>query len=264
MKRSALFGAAMLLASSTQAFAHEPYLLPNFFDATNRPHVTVEGSFTEKFFNSDIQMKSDDYHAIDPDGAKVALTPLYLKDVTLIEVPTAKAGTYRITTGLRAGRIAKARIGTDDQGKETWIFLDPSSPPPQGVKAFDMQSMSISDVYVSKGKPNDIALKPDAKGLQFIPITHPSSIFVDQDAVFELRFNAKPEKNQTILLHQGDEKYADTATVKEIVTDARGRVTLRLPHAGPYTMVSRHRVAPTKADAVGRSYTASITFEADK
>ncbi len=101
-----LAASALLLSGSARA--HSPYLMPNVFDVTQRDHVTVMGSFTEEFFAPDVAMKADDYHVIAPDGTKVALKPVYTRDLAIVEAETKAAGTYRISTGIRAGRTAKA------------------------------------------------------------------------------------------------------------------------------------------------------------
>jgi len=65
---------------ATVAVAHSPFLLPNHFDLGKRDHVSVQASFTEKFFVPDVVMKADDYHVVMPDGARVPIAPVYTKD----------------------------------------------------------------------------------------------------------------------------------------------------------------------------------------
>src|SRR5262245_44458590 len=109
LRASVLASAALFcLGASLAVQSHSPYLLPNAFDLVDRKHVTVEASFTETFFVPDVAMKADDYHVIAPDGGKRSLTPVYTQDLAILEAPTPEPGTYRISTGQRAGRTAKA------------------------------------------------------------------------------------------------------------------------------------------------------------
>ncbi len=244
---------AALAASAAQA--HSPYLLPNTFDATDRDHITVQGSFTEHFFSPVVVMKADDYHAIGPDGARTPVSPTYLRDLAVFELPTPANGTYRITTGTRAGRVAKAHLV-----KGEWIFLNPEEPIPAGVNAVDMQSITRAEVYVSRGAPNAAALAPIGKGIEFHAITHPSSLFIGQPATFEVLLNGKPLPGQVIELHKGDEVYAGAEKGTTVTADKAGRFSLTVATAGVYQAMTRHRVDAAPG-APAQSLTYALTFD---
>lgn len=244
----------MLLAGT--AAAHEPYLLPNLFDATKRDHVTVEASFTEELFTPDIVMKSDDWQVIGPDGAKTALTPAYFKDLAILEVPTPLDGAYRISTGLRTGRVARAA-----QVKGEWVFLEAGKPAPEGATPVDMQSITVAETYVTRGKPSDAALKPRGTGLEIHAITHPASIAAGQDAVFELLIDGKPLAGQQVELAAGDKRYGAPA-LTTARSDADGRFTFKPPKVGVYHAMTRYRIGPAAAGQPHRSLTYALTFEA--
>lgn len=258
MRRSLL--SAVLLAGlglAGAAQAHSPYLLPSAFDVTDRKLVTVQGSFTESFFSPEVVMKSDAWAVIGPDGARKPLTATNLRELALVEVPTEAAGTYRVTTGQRTGRTAKAVLV-----KGEWEFLEDPSKAPAGARPVDMQSLTLADVYVTRGAPNAAALAPIGKGLEFVAVTHPSSIFTGQDAKFVVLFDGKPVKGQAVTLHAGDDRYAETKTPPvQLVSDDQGRFTVKVERSGVYQIQARHRVAPTPQDAVGHSYTYALTFE---
>jgi hypothetical protein len=112
-----------------------------------------------------------------------------------------------------------------------------------------MQSLTMADVYVTRGAPNDAALAPIGKGLEFVAVTHPSSIFTGQDAKFVVLFDGKPVKGQEITLHAADDRYADTkAPPKTVTSDAKGRFAVKVDRSGVYQIQSRYRVAPTPTD----------------
>jgi uncharacterized GH25 family protein len=257
--RAGLLGGALLLALAAPmipgaAQAHSPYLLPTVFDASDRKIVTVQGAFTESFFTPEVVMKSDAYAVIGPDGVRVALTPVYTRELALVEAVTEKPGTYRITTGLRGGRTAKAALV-----KGEWQFFEGEKAP---VDAIDMQSLTMADVYVTRGAPNDAALAPIGKGLEFHAVTHPSKIVTGQDAVFEVLFDGKPLANQEITFQGADDRYADTkAAPKTVKSDAKGRFAVKVDKSGIYQVQSRYRVAPAAAGQPGQSFTYALTFE---
>ena len=252
--RAGLMGGALFLGlagalAPWAAQAHSPYLLPTVFDASDRKIVTVTGSFTESFFTPEVVMKSDAYAVIGPDGVRVPLTQTYLREVALVEATVEKPGTYRITTGQRGGRTAKAALVNGE-----WKFFEGEKAP---ADAIDMQSLTMADVYVTRGAPSDAALAPIGKGLEFKAITHPSKIVTGQDAVFEVLFDGKPLANQAITLQGADDRYADTkAAARTVTSDAKGN-----PTGGGDKVKARHRVAPAAAGQPGQSFTYALTFE---
>lgn len=248
--------AALLVSGAAQA--HSPYLLPNAFDATSRDHVTVQASFTEDVFTPDIAMKSDDFHAIGPDGAKVALTPTYLRDLTVLEAATPANGTWRITSGQRVGRMSKVVLV-----KGEWVFLEPDKPVPAGAKPLDMQSLTVAETYVSRGAPNATALAARGKGLEFHALTHPNEIVAGEAASFEVLLDGKPLPAQTISIHSGGVAYLENAKPVEVITDAAGKFAVKVDRPGVYLAMTRHRVAPADGKP-GQSLTYALTFEAGK
>ena len=253
--RAGLLGGALLLSLVTSAAqAHSPYLLPSVFDASDRKIVTVQGAFTESFFTPEVVMKSDAYAVVGPDGVRTPLTPTYMRELALVEATVDKPGTYRITTGQRGGRTAKAALVNGE-----WKFFEGEKAP---ADAIDMRSMTMAEVYVTRGAPNDTALAPLGQGLEFKAITHPSKIVTGQDALFEVLFDGKPLANQAIAVQCADDRYADTkAAAMIVISDAKGRFAVKAAKSGVYQIQTRHRVAPAAAGQPGQSFTYALTFE---
>ena len=110
MRRTALsaglFGS---LALAGMAQAHTPYLSPNTF-APSRAYVTVQAGVADSYyFISDFPIRGEgDFWATGPSGTPVKAENLaVLKEYAAFDVATPTAGTYRISTGERAGRQAK-------------------------------------------------------------------------------------------------------------------------------------------------------------
>ncbi|WP_157995440.1 DUF4198 domain-containing protein [Peristeroidobacter soli] len=247
---------AVLLGAGT-AQAHSPFLLPNLFDLGKRDHVTVQGSFTEEFFSPDVVMKSDDYHVVTPAGAKVQLTPVYTRDLAIVEADTKEAGTYRISTGKRGGRMAKAAWVNGD-----WKFLGPKEEAPAGARIYDVTSITMAEVYVTQGKPNDQALAARNTGLEYRALSHPSSAFVGQDVKFEVLFDGKPLANHAVSVYGAKALSADQKPFAEVTTDKDGRFSFKPSAPGAYLAMSRHRPTPAKDSQQGVSYTYSVVLEA--
>lgn len=245
------------LSMAGAAHAHMPYLLPNLFDVGKRDHVTVQGSFTEEFFEPDVVMKSEDYHVVAPDGSKQVLQPVYSKDLAIVEAATPAVGTYRISTGVRAGRVAKAAWVDGD-----WKFLGREEAPPPGSKSYDVSSVTIAEVYVTRGKPDEVALAPRNAGFEFRAVSHPNASFVGEDVRFTVLFDGKPLANQAVSVYRDQARYTDKKILAEVVTDSAGRFSVKPDRPGVYVAMARHRPVPAADSAKGVSYTYSVVFEA--
>ncbi|MET0533389.1 MAG: DUF4198 domain-containing protein [Steroidobacter sp.] len=255
--RSAVLCSATLFIFIGSAQAHSPFLLPNVFDLDKRDHVTVLGSFTEEFFAPDVVMKSDDYHVVEPDGARRPLTPVYTRDVAIIEPETKEQGTYRISTGRRTGRTAKAAWVQGD-----WKFLAPSEVAPAGSRVYDVTSITVAETYVTRGKPSQTALAPRNSGLEFRAITHPNAVFASSPATFQLLFDGKPVASQVVSVYAGDARYSDQKAPIEVKTDATGQFAIKLDRNGVFVAMTRYRPEPAVDGKDGVSYTYSLVFEA--
>lgn len=253
--RIAMAAAVLALAMVGPAGAHVPYLLPNYFDLSGRDHVTVEASFTEHFFTSDVVMKSDSFHLVGPTGAATPLTATYFKDVAVLEASTPADGTWRISSGERVGRTAKAAFV-----KDHWVFIEPGKPAPGGATPVDMQSLTKAEVYVSRGKPSDAALAPTKSGIEFHPLTHPNKIFAGQPAKFEVLFDGKPLAGQPIELHAAGEGDDDSGKGATLTSGPDGSFVIKAAKPGVYLAMTRYRVQPM-GDKPARSFTYALTFD---
>jgi uncharacterized GH25 family protein len=247
---------AFLLSTPLIASAHSPYLLPNAFALSDRDHVTVQASLTEEFFVPDVVMKSDDFHVVNPDGSRVAVAPVYTKDVAILEVATPTSGTYRISSGTRAGRTSRMVLVDGD-----WKSLRGTDAAPAGAKVYEVKSFTNAEVFVTRGEPSTTVLAPRKTGMEFRPLTHPGKLVPGGAAQFEVLFNGQPLRNHPVKVHTQDERYAGKAKDTEVRTDAAGHFTVKLAHAGTYLATTRHRTVTDDEKSLAESHTYSLTFE---
>lgn len=256
--RTRLLAGVVALAAPTAALAHMPFLLPNTFDAGQRDHVTVQGGFAEDAFVTEVVMKSDAFHVRGPSGSTPITSPTYFRDLTVFEAPIAAPGTYRISSGERFGR--KGKMYKDDKGHWT---ISEAERAPAGAVFVDVQSMTLAEVYVSRGAPSDDVLAPTGKNLELKPVTHPNKIFAGAPAKFQLLFEGKPVRGANVELFRAAGIYDGKKKAGEVTTDAGGAFSLTPPDAGTYLALIRHRTeAPAGAETPYRSYSYTLTFEA--
>jgi uncharacterized GH25 family protein len=243
---------ASLALLTLPAVAHSPYLLPNNFDLGKRDHVSVQASLTEEFFVPDVVMKGTAWHVILPDGQSVALTPVYTRDLAVLDVETTQEGTYRISSGARAGRISRAvRNGAE------WKAVREGDTPSQNAPVYEMKSIARAEVYVSRGAHSDGALAPTGKGLEFAMLTHPGKLLAGGDARLRVLFDGKPVAAASLALQRGGAADAPLT----FTSDADGVVKLPLAAAGKYHAQLRHRVIVSEAERRAESHTYALTLE---
>lgn len=260
LKRAAIAAAGLSLAVAAAASAHMPYLLPTLFDIGKGDHVTVSASFAEDAFVPEIAMRDAPFHLIRPDGTRGEIGPVtYLRDLAIFEADTKADGTYRLTSGQRAGR--KSTMYRDG---DKWVVQGESEDPiPAGATLVPVQSMTLADAYVTRGAQNDAALKPFGAFLEIQAITHPNAISAGGEAKFVLLFDGKPLANTDITLFRAAGVYDGKKVAAQTKSDAQGRFTLKPEDAGIYLILVRHRAeAPAGSPTPWRSYTYTLAFDA--
>lgn len=238
------------------ASAHSPYLLPNRFDVTKRDHVSVQASFTEAFLIPDVVMKADDYHAMLPDGTKAALAPVYTKDLAVIDVTTTLEGTYRLSTGIRAGRTGKAALINDE-----WKFFDEREGAPAGGRVYEIKSVTCAEAYVSRGTPTEKVLAPGNRGFEFQMLTHPNRLIAGSGIKVRVLFDGKPMPAQVISVQRASVEEGAKPAPVETRTGADGIANLTLAEPGLYHAMARYRFALPSGEAKAESHTYAITLE---
>jgi uncharacterized GH25 family protein len=261
MTRYRFHSAALLatLAWATTGQAHMPYVLPTLFDLGKGDHVTVEAAFAEDAFLPEVAMRDAPFHLVGPDGQDVPTGPVtHLRDLSVFEAATLADGTYRVTSGQRAGRKGKMfRQG------DRWEMRTETGTPPANVEQVEVQSMTLADAYVTRGKPTNAALKPLGAGLEIQAITHPNGIVAGSDARFAILFDGKPLANADVTLFRSAGLYDGRKVVAQVKSAADGGFRLTPQDAGTYLILVRHRgAAPAGAQTPYRSYTYTLTFDA--
>lgn len=249
----------LTMAIAPAAQAHMPYVLPTVFDVGKGDHVTAQSAFAEELFVPEVPMRDAPFHLVAPDGAELPAQPvMHMRDLTMLEAALPAEGTYRLTTGQRAGRKGKMfRQGG------AWSMRGEGGEAPAGVTQVDVQSMTLAEAYVTRGQPSDGALKPKGVGLEIAARTHPSSITAGGDAQFTLLFDGKPLPATDVTVYRSAGLYDGRKIAAQVKSGQDGGFTLKPEDAGTYLVLVRHRgTAPAGSETPYRSYTYTLTFDA--
>jgi len=253
MKLKFIAAAALLAASTGPAAAYTSFVLPN--DFSPEQEVTVQASYASSFFTPQIALGSD-FTLIYPDGARGTFNRIEVQPTaTTLRTDMPRHGTYRITTGDQLGPVTTL-VGVDGQ----WRQLAAGETPPEGAETTTLQTVTLSESYISRGAPSRGAVDQTIGALALRPVTHPNQVLAANGFEVELRFNDQPFPNMPLVVYQAGDPDTDLETY--FVTNEQGRATVTFPSAGNYVVAVRHRApAPADSGAAVRSYTTTLTLE---
>lgn len=291
MRRAARWAALAVVLAATQASAgHMPYLEPKTF-GPRRDVVTVEAAMAEEatLFVPDFAIRgSGDYAVTDPSGATKKIEGVTtLKELAIFEAPTPTEGTYRITSGERAGRSGKL-VKIDGVWRNVRPVGGPLRPPeagggakppegaappangpidedkiPVGAEVMATQSYLKADVYVSRGAPTAAALKPTGQGLEIAPVTHPDEAFAGEVFRFRLLIDGQPLANAPFTVSKAREGYEPQRFTAGGAAGADGGAQITLAKPGIYVIQVQNpvRVEGQPPIPAAKSLTTTLTFE---
>jgi uncharacterized GH25 family protein len=94
------------------------------------------------------------------------------------------------------------------------------------------------ETFVTNGDASKEVFKPTGKGLELVPVTHPTELRAGEKATFRFLLDGKPAANQGVSLIPGGVKYRGTLGEIRKTTDANGELSFVLPAAGAYMVSS--------------------------
>lgn len=253
--------AALLIASlAPAALADTSFLMPNVFRISDKAVVTAQASFTEDFPRARVAVQSSAWMIVKPDGSKTTFRRIEaFEQLTILEAELGDQGTYRLSTGERLGRLGQQILVGDK-----WTPLEPGATPPAGAQTRASQTVTIADVYISRGKGTRTVVDTPASRLELRPITHPNEASIDAPFKLRVLLDGKPVTNQDVHIQREGGAYKTPRYDRVVKTDAKGEVSLTLDRAGPYLLMTRMSAdAPAGAQTPIRSYTTSLTIEVD-
>jgi uncharacterized GH25 family protein len=254
MKKYVL-AAALLALTAAPAAAYTSYLKPTTYWPEG-DEVSIEGSFASQFFTPQIAVPAE-VGGINPDGSATVFDNIAVQGTsTVVEADLPTAGTYRISTGEQFGNVTTL-VGVDGQ----WRPLGQNEAPPPGAQTTTLQTVTLADVYVTRGAASrEVVDQPNGR-LSIRPITHPNQVLAAQGFQVEVLFDGAPMANTAVVLYGAGDP--DTDLDRYVVTDAAGRATFTFDAPGHYVIAARHRAnMPAGGAAQIGSYTTTLTFEA--
>ena len=234
----ALVAALALVAGHPAQAAPRAWLLPSdtAFSGGGDDWLTVDAAISTDLFYPDHPAQPWNPVVFGPDGTTVAVENKASGKLRMVfDLHLTQRGTYKISivnNGLSGSYAINGERRMLPRGttEETLAQLLPEG-------ASDVQSAPTNlriETFVTAGEPTTTVFTTTGKGLEMLPITHPSDLAVGEPATFRYLLDGKPAANLPVSAIPGGVRYRADLKEMSATTDAQGKVTLTWPEPGMY------------------------------
>ena len=227
---------ALALTLPLAAQAHKMWMVPSATNVSGvDAWVTVDAAVSNDLFYPDhMPVALDRVIVTTPDGQTAkpenGITGQYR---SVFDVHLTEKGTYRIAA-INGGLFASYELNGE---KKRWRgdAASLAREIPAGAKNLDVaESINRVETFVSNGKPGGVALRPEGKGLELVPVTQFTDLMTGEPATFQLLLDGKPAAGLKVTAIPGETRYRNAQEAIDSTTDKDGKFSLQWPHAGMY------------------------------
>lgn len=243
MKFKKLFIGVTSLLLATQVSAHNRWILPSHFNLSNDKSawVMVDITASNETFNVDKSMGAEQMKIISPDGQSISPSSSYRGHrKSVVDIHLEESGTYQLKMGGEASYWTGYKI--NGQEEEQWLRnvnkIDRKKKLPAG--AYDAHTIESSGsilTYITLNSPSEKFATLN-KGLEFIPLTHPSDVAQDEEAKFKFIYNGEAQSNVKVEIIREGVRYRNNPESLKLTTDTKGVINFTLKKAGRYLLMA--------------------------
>lgn len=254
---------APLFALSVQA--HRQWILPSTSVLSGSDlWIGVDAAISnDLFFANHVAMPPESIEVIAPDGALLEKQFVQRGKIrTTFELNLQQQGTYHIR---RKGSTLFARWQEGEENKRWRGSLEELKAEgiadKAGVEVFRNSSRIETSVVVGPAKID--AFELESEGLELMPQTHPSDLFVGEPVRWRFFLDGEPVSSLELTFVRGNDRFRNQVEAIRAVTDADGWIEVQFPKAGRYWMEGALRLDATQIEGIAmkRNYTYVRTFE---
>jgi uncharacterized GH25 family protein len=232
MKTRLALAALPFLALAAPADAHRQWLLPSATSMSGSGDwVTVDAAVSNDVFYFEHQpMRLNNIVITAPDGTTVApANPSTGRYRSTFDVELKQPGTWRIANvnqGVNAswtegGEVKRWRGSADEAAKNI---------PANAADLRVTENAGRVETFVTEKAPTPI--KPIGKGLEMVPVTHPSDLVNGEAATFQMMLDGKPAAGLDVEVIPGGVRHRDKLNDIKAKTGADGKFTVKWTQAG--------------------------------
>ncbi|RYY28374.1 MAG: DUF4198 domain-containing protein [Sphingomonadales bacterium] len=247
--------AAMAMVAAPAAYAHRMWLLSSSTNLSGTDNwVTIDGAVSNELFFFDHQPLRAVPTVTQPDGTEGKVENHAVgKFRATFDVHLTQQGTYRI------GVVNETLFGsyklngeTKNLPRGTTKATLAAAIPAGATDVVTTESLARNEIYVTQGAPTTTIFKPTGRGLELVPVTHPTDLVAGEESTFQFLLDGKPAADVYVTAIPGGIRYRDNLNDQHLKTDAQGKVTITYPDPGMYWLtVTPDRPREEGAGAAG-------------
>lgn len=273
MKRFKLTLAAVALAAALAPLsvqAHRGWLVPNVAEVEGKePVVTIKAAISEDLFVADHRpLALDALSVTAPDGKPLKPEKLHGGlQFAAADLKLAQPGTYKVALVSESAMASYKLKGEARRWRGSPEALGKEIP----ADAEELQvttTLGRMETYVTANEPSSGVLKPAGRGLELLPLDHPTGLIAGQKTRFRALLDGKPLAGLTVGVVPGGVRYRGVLKEFAVTSDAKGEFTVNWPLAEMYWLNTSYPPrAPAPAEGQPRPapakerFTYSATFE---
>ncbi|MBO9543711.1 DUF4198 domain-containing protein [Caulobacter sp.] len=243
----AVAAVGVALALPMTASAHRGWMVPSFTNLSGEgAWATIDAAVSNELFHPDHRpMRLDGVQVLAPDGTPDKIQNSVTGQLrSVFDVQLSKPGTYKIFTATNSvmasytegGVVKRFRGSAEDFAKQV----------PAGAADLKVIKMaSRNETFVTRDKPNTDALKPTGKGLELVPVTHPTDVVATEAATFKFVLDGKPAADLEVTFAPGGHRWRANPGEIKLKTGRDGAVKFTLPEPGMYWVNATVRTGET-------------------
>ncbi|MEI9851315.1 MAG: DUF4198 domain-containing protein [Sphingomonas sp.] len=237
--RTPFAAAVALVAIATPqiaAAAPRPWLLPSetMFAGSGDEWLTVDAAISTDLYYFDHPAQAWQPVVFAPDGTQGGVENLAKARQRLtFDVHITQRGTYRLSV------FTESVMGSYMLDGERKMLPRGTTPatlaeaiPAGATEVWSAVNSSRIETFATAGEPTTTVFKPVGKGIEIVPVTHPTDLSTGEAAVFQFLLDGRPAAGLTVSAVNGGVRYRDGLTQLSLTTDADGKVTIKWPEAG--------------------------------
>lgn len=230
--------ATLIAATGSPALAHRQWMLPSQTSFSGDDvWVTVDAAVSNDLFYFEHRPGNiESVKAWAPDGTEVPLEHKASGQYrSTFDVHLTKKGTYRIGSANDMlmgsydlnGKTERLPRGTT---KDTLAQAIPAG----ATNVRTSESSNRNELFVTVGEPTTTVFKPSGRGIELVPVTHPTDLVAGEAATFQFLLDGKPAANLPVTVIPGGIRYRDSLNQIDAKTGTDGKVTVTWPTPGMY------------------------------
>lgn len=253
---------AAALALPVAAEAHRMWLLPSVTVlGGNDAWVTVDGAVSNDLFTPEFPLSFDALAVIGPDGTAGEAANVHRGRVrSTFDVQLRQPGTYRFVVAEEDVVAFWMQDGQRRRWRGTREALATEVPANAQQLRVNLNQRRV-ETFATRGAPTQGALQPTNKGLELVPITHPTDLVAGEPARFRLLLDGQPARELDVNVVPGESRYRNAANEMRLKTDAEGVLSVTWPAPGRYWLGATVRDTNSGLPNAGRVASYAATLE---